>query len=106
MAAKTVHVYPSGGTWAVKREGKSRKVYTTRTEAVDAARKSAKSASSGQVVVYGNDGQITEHRTYKMAPVQDPPKRSSRAGEIARAVGKVALRRLQSETSSEHASQK
>lgn len=106
MAAKTVYVYPSDGTWAVKRDGKSGKVYTTRTEAIDAARKSVKSASSGQFVVYGEDGQITEHRTYKLAPLQDAPKKSSRADEIARAVGKVTLRRLQSETSSEHSPQK
>ena len=98
MAAKTVHVHPSQGTWQVKREGTSGKIYSTQREAVDAARKSVKSASAGQFIVHGKDGQIKEHEAYKMTPVQDPPKKSSRADEIARAVGKVALKHVQSDT--------
>jgi hypothetical protein len=97
MAAKTVHVYPSEGTWEVKREGKSGKVYTTQREAVEAARKTVKNSQAGQFVVHSKDGHITERRSYKMTPVQDPPKKSSRADEIARAVGKVALKRIQSD---------
>lgn len=106
MAAKTVHVYPSQGTWAVKREGKSGKLYTTQREAMDAARESVKSTNSGQIVVHGKDGQITQRKAYKMPPIQDPPKESTRASEIARAVGKVTLKRVQSDRSRDHSSQK
>jgi hypothetical protein len=106
MAAKTVHVYPSRGTWEVKREGSSGKLYATQREAVDAARKTVKNSHAGQFVVYGEDGQVKKREVYKMTPVQDPPKKSSRADEIARAVGKVALKRVQSDPPSEHSSKR
>jgi len=54
------------------------------------------SMRAGQFVVHGKDGLIKEHGTHNMTPVQDPPKKSSRASEIARAVSQVVLDRLQS----------
>ena len=42
MVAKTVHVFPSDGSWEVKREGKSGKMFVTQRETVDAARKTVK----------------------------------------------------------------
>jgi hypothetical protein len=105
MTSKTFHVYPSKGIWEVKREGTSAKAYLTKREAVEGAWKSIKIAGSGQFVVHAKDGGIKEHRSYKMTVIQDPPKRSSRAADIARAVGRVALRRIQSDTSRERSSQ-
>jgi hypothetical protein len=105
MMPRTVHVYPLQGTWEVKKEGTSGEVYLTRREAIDAARKSIKRTSAGQFVVYDSDGQIKEHGVYKMTPIQDPPKKSTRAREIARAVGKLALERLKSDTTRERSSQ-
>lgn len=104
MGAKTVHVFPSDGSWEVKREGKSGKIFVTQREAVDAARETVKKRGAGQFVVYGKDGQIRQHGAYRMTPIQDPPKKSSRASDIARAVGKVALIRVKSDTLREHPS--
>ena len=98
MIAKTVHVFPSDGCWEVKREGKSGKMFVTQREAVDAARETLKKESAGQFVVHGRDGQIREHGAYRMTPIQDPPKKSSGANDIARAVSKVALIRVKSDT--------
>lgn len=97
VAAKTVHVFPSDGTWVVKREGKSGKIFVTQREAVQAARKSVKTEKAGQFVVHGTDGKIEEHGAYRMTAVQDPPKKSRRAIDIERAVGKISLRHIQAD---------
>jgi len=99
MAAKTVHVYRSDGVWTVKKEGTSAKTFSSQRKAVDAARESVKKAGAGQLVVYGRNGQIREYRTYRMTRIQDPPKRSRIAGRIERAVGKMALERVQADPS-------
>src|ERR1700676_932631 len=52
---------------------------------------------AGQLVVHGRNRQIREYGTYRMTRIQDPPKKSRLAGPIARAVGKVALERVQSD---------
>src|SRR6266487_935330 len=97
MAAKTVHVFRSDGSWLVKREGKSGKIFVTQREAIDAARKSVKRDSAGQFVVHGKNGQIKEHGSHGMTQIQDPPKKSGRASDIARAVSQVVLKRVQSQ---------
>jgi hypothetical protein len=97
MAAKTVHVFPSDGTWVVKTEGKSGKIFVTQSEAIQAARKSVKTEQAGQFVVHGTDGKIKDHGAYRMTPVQDPPKKSRRASDIERAVGEISLRRVQAD---------
>ena len=99
MAAKTVHVYRSDGAWQVKKEGKSAKIFSTQRKAVEAAKKSVKKERAGQFVVHGRNGQIREYGTYRMTRIQDPPKKSRLAARIARAVGKVALERVQSDPS-------
>jgi hypothetical protein len=108
MAAKTVHVYRSDGAWTVKKEGKSAKVFSTQRKAVEAAKKSVKKERAGQFVVHGRNGQVREYGTYRMTRIQDPPKKSRLAARIARAVGKVALERVQSDSipSSEHPAKK
>jgi hypothetical protein len=96
MVAKTVHVYRFDGAWTVKKVGKSAKSFSTQREAVDAAKKSVKKERAGQFVVHGRNGQIREYGTYRMTRIQDPPKKSRIAGRIGRAVGKMALERVQS----------
>jgi hypothetical protein len=108
MAAKTVHVYRSDGAWAVKKEGKSAKIFSTQRDAVDAAKESVRCERAGQFVVHGINGQIREYETHGMTRIQDPPKKSRMAGRIGRAVGKVALERVQADPSppSEHSAKK
>lgn len=96
MAAKTVHVYPSNGAWAVKREGGGRgETFGTKREAVEVAVRKSKKAGSAQLVIHGKDGQILDHRRFRLPKVQDPPKKGSIGSkEIAKAVSKVVLERL------------
>jgi hypothetical protein len=104
MVAKTLHVFPSNGSWLVKREGKAGKVFLTKREAVNAARMTIKKETAGQFVVHGKDGEIKEYGVFGMTPVQDPPEKSARAREIARVVGKLALSRVQANPPGERAS--
>jgi Uncharacterized protein conserved in bacteria (DUF2188) len=108
MAAKTIHVYRSNGNWAVKKEGKSARIFSTQGEAIDAAKRSVRGERAGQFVVHGKDGEIREHETHGMIRIQDPPKKSRMADRIRRAVGKVALERVRSGSgpASEHALKK
>jgi hypothetical protein len=94
--AKTFHIYPSNGGWAVKKEGKREETFSTQREAVTAAREIVKNQSAGQLVIHGRDGRIRDHETYGMTTIQDPPKKSRLAKRIGRAVGIVALKRVQS----------
>jgi uncharacterized protein DUF2188 len=93
---RTVHVYRSNGVWAVQKEGVSAQTFPTRREAATAARQRIR-RDMGQFVVHGPDGGIREYETHGMTPVQNPPGKSRLAKRIGRAVGKVALRRLQSD---------
>jgi hypothetical protein len=94
---RTLHVYPSDGGWVVQKEGKSAETFPTQRQAVEAARRTVKNKTTGQLVIHGRDGRIREHETYGMTRVQDPPKKSRLAKRIGRAVGKVALDRVQSD---------
>jgi hypothetical protein len=76
MATKTIHVYRSNGSWAVKKEGKSAKTFSTQREAVRAAREAIKREKAAQFVVYGKDGQIRESGTHGMPRIQASPKKS------------------------------
>jgi Uncharacterized protein conserved in bacteria (DUF2188) len=108
VAAKTIHIYQSDGAWAVKKEGKSAKTFSTQQKAVDAAKESVKKDGVGQFVVHRGNGQIREYSTYRMTRIQDPPKKSRMAFRIERAVGKIALERVQSviSPSSDHSAKK
>jgi hypothetical protein len=98
MASHTYHVFPSDGAWAVKKAGAIAETYRTQGEAIRAARKTAKKAAGGQLIIHARDGRIREHETYGMTPIQDPPKKSRLAKRIGRAVGKVALQRVQADS--------
>jgi hypothetical protein len=80
----------------LQKEGKSAETFPTQREAVEAARQIVKDKTAGQLVIHGRDGRIREHETYGMIRIQDPPKKSRLAKRIGRAVGTVALRRVQS----------
>ena len=99
MASRTVHVFSSDGAWEVKSEGAKGHIYASQREAIAAALKAIRNKSIGQLVIHGKKGQIRERDTYGMTPIQDPPRRSRAAKRIGRAVGKVALRRVQSDSS-------
>jgi hypothetical protein len=99
MASKTVHVFSSDGAWEVKSEGAKGHIFPTQREAIAAALQSIRKKSVGQLVVHAKNGQIREHHTYGMRAIQDPPKRSRAAKRISQAVGKLALQRVQSDTS-------
>ena len=89
---KTLHVIPKSGQWAVTREGgKTTRVFSTQREAIESARDIAR-GSSGQLVVHGRSGQIREHETYGMPPIQDPPGKKS--AKIEKAVDKITRDRL------------
>jgi hypothetical protein len=96
MPAKTLYVYREDGGWAVKKEGKSAKVFATQREAVDAARGSLKNKRARQVVVYEKNGEVMASQPRGVNRIQSPPRKSALAGRIRRAVGKVALDRVQS----------
>ena len=87
MASRTVHVFSSDGAWEVKSEGAKGHIYASQREAIAAALKAIRNKSIGQ------------RDTYGMTPIQDPPRRSRAAKRIGRAVGKVALQRVQSDSS-------
>src|SRR5687767_3165966 len=106
MTRKTFHVYRSDKGWVVQKEGASGKEFSTQRQAIEAARESARRQTSGQVVVHGQNGQIRVHATYGMPPIQAPPKKSSAAKRIRRAVGAVALKRLKATFTSARASKK
>lgn len=97
MASRTVHVFSSDGAWEVKSEGAKGHIYPSQREAIAAALQAIRNKSIGQLVM--KKGQIRERDTYGMTPIQDPPRRSRAAKRIGRAVGKVALERVQSDSS-------
>lgn len=88
---KTLHVIPKAGQWAVTRVGGKATRFSTQREAIESARDIARE-SSGQLVVHGRNGQIREHETYGMPPIQDPPGKKS--AKIEKAVSKITLDRL------------
>lgn len=99
--AKTVHVIPRDGQWAVKREGgktiRVSRIYSTQREAIDNAKAMVRGEGSGQLVIHGRNGQIRERDTYGMPPIQDPPGKQS--VRIQKAVRKITRDRLIAEPS-------
>lgn len=106
MAKKTFHVYRSDEGWVMQKEGANGKTFATQRQAIKAAQEIAKSQTSGQVVVHGQKGQLRAHTTYGMPAIQDPPKKSSAAKKIRRAVGALALERVKAASPSARASKK
>ena len=95
--SKTVHVFASGGEWALKGEGGQPKTFRTQREAISAGLTLLRTKTAGQLVIHGRNGQIRQHETYKMTPIQDPPKKSRSAKRISSAVGRLALQRVKAD---------
>ena len=91
--AKTVHVIPKNGRWAVTREGHgASRLFSTQREAIETARVMIRRGKSGQLVVHARNGEIRQHDTYGMPRIQDPPGKKS--AKIEKAVGKITRDRL------------
>jgi hypothetical protein len=71
--AKTQHVVPYEGEWAVRGEGNGRptSVHRTQAEAIDAARDIAKNQRS-ELIIHRSDGRIRDRDSYGSDPL--PPK--------------------------------
>jgi hypothetical protein len=79
--AKTVHVIPKDGRWAVKREGaKAERVVSTQGEAIGIARDMARRENSGQHDTYGMPRYGDKVQRNKVAPIFDADLRHRRAG--------------------------
>lgn len=73
MAKRNIHVVPSSGQWSVRKEGATRAtgVYSTKKDAVVAAREVAKRAGASDLVVHNKDGTVLSRDT---VPVRDKTK--------------------------------
>lgn len=71
--AKSQHVVPRDGEWAVRGEGNSRDTrrFQTQGEAIEAAKEIAKNKKA-EVLIHRRDGRIRERNTYGRDPF--PPK--------------------------------
>lgn len=99
MPAKTLHVYRSDAGWEVKKEGRRPRTFRTKRDALAMAIHQVRNAGAGQIAVHRPDGRIVEHRTYGMPKVQQPRGKSSLGDtKIAKAVAKVVLDRLKSDS--------
>ena len=73
MTAKSQHVVPRGGKWAVRKAGAERvtRRFDTQQEAIKAARGLARN-QGGEVFIHGRDGRIRERDSYGNDPF--PPR--------------------------------
>ena len=98
MPAKTTHVIQKNGGWAVTKEGSTNRrtsVYSTRKEAIEAAREIVQRMSAGQVVIHLRDGSIRTRDIHGLPEVQQPPRKSKLGSKaIERAVSTVIRERL------------
>ncbi len=98
MSAKTTHVIPQNGGWAVKKEGsanRSSSMYSTQKEAIEAAREIVQRTAAGQVVIHHLDGSIRTRDKHGLPEVQQPPRKSKLGSKaIERAVSTVIRERL------------
>ena len=96
--SKTVHVVPAAGGWAVKSVGRLGSLHDTKGDAIEHARRLARSAPSGQLVIHQRDGRIVGHVTYRLPKVMNPPRKSHLGTrKIEEAVITVVLDRLKSD---------
>ncbi|HYW42737.1 MAG TPA: DUF2188 domain-containing protein [Bryobacteraceae bacterium] len=96
---KTVYVLPSDQGWTVKKEGKPGRLFTTKKDAVSAARKAVRAAASGQYVVFDKDGRITSRVAVGLPKILPPYRKSSLGTKrIEEVVSKVIFARLISES--------
>jgi hypothetical protein len=98
MPAKTTHVIPKNGGWAVRKEGstnRSTSVYSTQKEAIEAAREIVQRMAAGQVVIHYRDGSFRTRYTHGLPEVHRSPRKSKLGTKaIERAVSSVIRERL------------
>ena len=95
---ETIHVFPSGGGWAVKGAGtgKNGAFFSTQKDAIAHARGIVRKRTSGQIVVHRTNGRIAVS-AHGLPRIQKPSVKSSLGTEnIERAVSKLVLDRLAS----------
>ncbi|MDO8886077.1 MAG: DUF2188 domain-containing protein [Candidatus Oleimmundimicrobium sp.] len=63
---KVYHIIPDGAEWKVKSEDASRaaNIFDKKADAIDRAKKLAKSNPLGQVIIHGMNGKIQTEYTY------------------------------------------
>jgi len=73
VPAKSQHVVPRGGKWAVRKAGagKVTRHFTTQKEAIEAARGIARNQGS-EVFIHGRDGRIRQRDSYGKDPFPPP----------------------------------
>lgn len=98
MAAKIFHVYPFHAAWAVKKDGKLPETFPTQREAVAMAVQRVKNANAAVIIVHAKDGRVVDRRSYGVPKIPKLPKMSPLAKQIEKAVGKVVLDQLISES--------
>ena len=90
--AITLHVFRSGKTWAVKKEGEPGAYFETEAKAIAAARAIAKKTSPVQIVVHkksGNSVNILRRGLPKLPPFRRRGSIPTR--ELDKAISKVIL---------------
>jgi hypothetical protein len=96
---ETIHVFPSGGSWAVKGAGIGKKgaFFSTQKEALVHARSIVRKRASGQIVVHRTNGRIAVSDVRGLPRIRKPSVKSSLGTEnIERAVSKLVLERFAS----------
>lgn len=69
----TYHVVPTDDEWRLKRQGESRYTsFETKSEAIQAGVKEARSHEAGQLIIHKENGQFQEERTYGSDPAGSP----------------------------------
>lgn len=65
MSSKSQHVVPNSGKWSVRAAGSARASHTfdTQSEAIDAARRIAKSQKT-ELYIHGTNGRIRDRQSY------------------------------------------
>ena len=98
MRAKTTHVLPENGGWAIKRQGSPTSrtigVYPTQKEAILAARALVRRGYRGEVVIHHRSGSTTSKEFYLPAIQRSAVKSSLGRRAIKKAVYAVIRERL------------
>jgi hypothetical protein len=98
MPARTTHIFPIDGGWAVRKEGSAKRqsgIYSTQKEAIQVARRISQRASAGQIVIHGRDGSMRSQDVHGLPKVQRLPFKSDLGTKaIEKAVSAVILERL------------
>lgn len=97
IAEKTFHVYRAAtGDWTVRRPGAKPAHFSSRAEALKAARHDARKRSQFQIVIHTEDGHLATQQVHGFPAVQKPPQKSSLGtARISKAISDAVLRRLE-----------